>query len=179
MQIFEKDVCVGEVIDNFLGEKEFSDIKSILMSPEMGWFHQSDVVSNTDKGALDTYFIHTFFSNFYGWPRGVMSELYPLCASLIEKLDVEVLIRLRANNYPHTPTKVQHGFHVDCNYPHEAAIFYVNTNNGLTILEGGQEIKSIENRVAIFDGKTKHCSTTCTDERARINIVVNYIRRTK
>lgn len=168
-----------QIIDNFLDKKEFSAIQSILTSTDIAWYHQNDIVSDSDKGLLDTYFVHTFFSNVHGWPRGVLSELYAVLVPLIDKLGVEALIRLRANNYQYTPTKIQHGFHVDHYYPHETAILYVNTNNGLTILEDGQEINSVENRVVIFDGAINHCSTTCTDKRSRINIVVNYIRRSK
>jgi hypothetical protein len=168
-----------KIIDNFLDEKDFSNIKTVLMGSNIGWFHQKDIVYNVDREELNTNFVHIFFSNFYGFPRGVNSELYNIFLPLIEKLDIEVLIRLKANNYPHTPTIVKHEFHLDGNYSHEAAIYYINTNNGLTILEDGTEINSIENRVVILDGKTKHCSTTCTDARARINVVTNYIGRIK
>jgi LmbE family N-acetylglucosaminyl deacetylase len=41
-------------------------------------------------------------------------------------------------------------------------------------LFGGAEIKSIENRVLLFDPSTEHHSTTCTDQKVRININFNY-----
>ena len=64
--------------------------------------------------------------------------------------------------------------HFDLSFPHKGAIFYVNTNDGFTVLEDGTEIKSIENRVLLFDPSTKHHSTTCTDKKVRITINFNY-----
>ena len=164
-----------KIVDDFLDKESFENIKSALTSSsEIGWFHQ-DVVTGEEKDLLDTYFIHTFFANSYGKPRGVHSSLYDLFIPLIDKLGVDALIRLRANNYPHTPRKIQHGFHVDHNYPHKTAILYVNTNNGSTVMKDGKKIKSVENRVVMFNGEIEHCSTTCTDNRCRIVVNVNYI----
>ena len=163
------------IVDDFLDTESFEPIKSALTSfYEIGWFHQP-VVTGHEKDSLDTHFIHTFFANSYGRPRGIQSELYDLFLPLIDKLGVEALIRLRANNYPRTTKKIQHGFHVDHNYPHKTAILYVNTNDGFTIMKDGKKVKSVENRVVMFDGEIKHCSTTCTDKLSRIVVNVNYI----
>ena len=163
------------IVDDFLDTESFEAIKAALTGhSEIGWFHQG-VVTGHEKDLLDTYFIHTFFANSYGQSRGVNSTLYDLFLPLIDKLGVEALIRLRANNYPHTTKKIQHGFHVDHNYPHKTAILYVNTNNGFTIMKNGKKIKSVENRAVMFDGEIEHCSTTCTDKISRIVVNVNYI----
>ena len=52
------------------------------------------------------------------------------------------------------------------------ALFYLNTNNGYTILEDGTKIESIENRLAIFDNTVIHtdCSQTDTEGRLVLNI---------
>ena len=76
--------------------------------------------------------------------------------------------------YPSTSKRYHHPDHIDYSYSHKGAIFYVNTNDGITVLEDGTEIKSIENRVLLFDPSTKHHSTTCTDQKVRININFNY-----
>ena len=49
----------------------------------------------------------------------------------------------------------------------------LNTNNGKTILNDEVEIDSIANRLLVFDGDIPHCSTTCTDEKVRLNVNVN------
>ena len=43
-------------------------------------------------------------------------------------------------------------------------------------LEDGTKIDSIANRMLIFDGAEKHCSTTTTNVPVRINININYIQ---
>ena len=51
----------------------------------------------------------------------------------------------------------------------------MNTCNGFTILDDGTKIDSIENRALLFDPSKLHHSTTCTDEKVRINIILNYL----
>ena len=69
---------------------------------------------------------------------------------------------------------MQQDDHVDYDFPHRGAIFYLNTNNGLTILEDTIEIKSIENRLLIFDASRPHHSTTCSDDKCRVNVNFNF-----
>tara|TARA_R110000824_G_scaffold161744_1_gene337165 strand:- start:753 stop:1280 length:528 start_codon:yes stop_codon:yes gene_type:complete len=169
-----------KVEDNFLSEGDFLPIKNMLLSHDCAWYHQGAVSGvDEDKEMLDTYFSHTFFSSARdGWgdPRGISSNLYDLLLPLVRQLEVDALIRLRANNYPHTQKRTQHTFHIDNDYPHKTAILYINTNNGMTILEDGTKINSIENRLLTFNGLIKHSSTTCTDSRSRVVVNVNYIK---
>ena len=60
-------------------------------------------------------------------------------------------------------------------FPHKGFLFYVNTNNGFTILEDGTKVESIANRALFFDSSKSHKSTTCTDEDIRVNININYV----
>ena len=166
-----------KIVDNFLDREIFETLQKILVSPDIGWFHQ-DVVAHDEKDLLDTYFIHTFFANSYGLPRGILSNVYSQFLPLLDKLNVDSLLRLRANNYPRTDKIVQHNFHTDASYPHQTAILYMNTNDGFTGIKDGKKIKkieSIENRALLFDGSVEHCSTTCTDIKSRIVVNVNYI----
>ena len=170
-----------EVIDNFLSESEFLPIKTTLLSADFPWYHQDKVSGvNDKKNMLDTYYSHVFFSSIRqdseeGYPRGVTSGFYNLFFPLLHKLEVNSLIKLRVNNYPHTHKKIQNNFHVDNFYPHKVAILYINTNNGMTTLEDGAKIDSVENRALLFDGLIKHCSSTCTNSRSRLVVNVNYI----
>jgi hypothetical protein len=85
------------------------------------------------------------------------------------------LIRIKGNVYLNTKTKITHEKHVDYNYPHKGAIYYINTNNGKTILNDEVEIDSIENRLLIFNPSIPHSSTSTTDSKFRMNINFNYI----
>ena len=57
----------------------------------------------------------------------------------------------------------------------KSAIFYINTNNGLTVLEDGTEIKSVANRLLLFNASEPHHSTTTSNENRRVNINFNYL----
>ena len=62
----------------------------------------------------------------------------------------------------------------ELDYDHKAMIYYLNTNNGYTILKDGVKIKSIQNRALFFNPQEEHQSTTCTDLKCRMNININY-----
>jgi len=51
------------------------------------------------------------------------------------------MIRVKANLYPKDEKFIEHDWHIDYNFNHNGAIFYVNTNNGYTILEDGTKIR--------------------------------------
>ena len=55
-------------------------------------------------------------------------------------------------------------------------IFYVNTSNGKTIFDTGEEVISEENKYAEVDSKKLHAGTTCTDKQRRLVINFNYIK---
>ena len=58
-------------------------------------------------------------------------------------------------------------------FGHKAAILYLNTNDGYTII-GDEKVESIANRLLRFDATQMHHSTTCTDQQYRANINFNY-----
>jgi hypothetical protein len=97
---------------------------------------------------------------------------------LISKLDAKEIIRVKSNLNPHTNIRYVFDWHVDFQETianAKTAIYYVNTNNGVTILDGGIEIQSVANRILIFDRNITHTGTTCTDTKVRCLINLNYI----
>ena len=89
---------------------------------------------------------------------------------------VKSLIRIKANLYTRTNTIEHHADHTDLPFEHKTALFYLNNNNGLTVLEDGTKVESVENRLLLFDGSKKHHSTSSTDS-VRININFNYFSK--
>ena len=66
--------------------------------------------------------------------------------------------------------------HRDYAYPHQVALFSLNTCNGYTYFEDTKEkVPSIANQLVIFDGNRNHCSVAQTDENLRINININIL----
>ena len=73
------------------------------------------------------------------------------------------------------PICIQDPPHVDYNFKHKGAIFYINTNNAPTILKNGIKIDAIANRLLKFDPSILHSSSHPTDMKKRITINFNYM----
>ena len=54
------------------------------------------------------------------------------------------------------------------------SILYLNTNDGYTIFEDGTKIESVENRLVTFDSHIKHSGTSCTNQKVRLVLNMNY-----
>jgi hypothetical protein len=156
-----------KIIDNFLEKKDFLNIKNTMLSKTFTWYY-SNCVSHTDD--LDNfYFIHYFYNNY-----NVNSDKINLISCIIDKLKPRAIIRIKGNLYIKTKKILEHKKHVDFPFKHKSFIFYVNNNNGYTRLKDGTKIESVENRGLFFEADLEHNSTTCTDEKVRININFNY-----
>lgn len=159
-----------QIIDNFLPQEEFENIKNSILNSNFDW-NLTLVVSNQKERLPLTasyYFTHVFWSGFNTDPQA------QVFAPLLNKIDCKAMIRIKANLYPSTDDIVHHDKHCDYDFSHRGAIFYLNTNNGLTILEDKVEVESIENRILLFDPSKPHNSTTCTDDKCRVNINFNF-----
>ena len=156
-----------EVLDNFLQEDEFNNIKNIIMGDNFPWYYNDAV--GTKEDTSNFYFTHTFFKNL-----NPHSNYYELLNPILQKLKIKALIRAKGNMYSKTEQLVEHGSHVDYDFEHKGAVFYVNTNNGFTVLDDGTKIKSVENRLLVFEPYKIHNSTNCTDKQIRVNINFNY-----
>ena len=43
------------------------------------------------------------------------------------------------------------------------------------MFKDGTKVESVENRIVIFDGSELHCGVSCTDEKARFVLNINYL----
>ena len=164
-----------KVIDNFLDEKYFNDLQTLFIGHTMSWFAQNRVSNYLDRDKEDTknnifYMTHMFYDG-----NRPTSNLYEKLVPLLEKLKAICLIRVKANFYPNTTVLHEHPKHIDMDFPNSGAILSLNTCDGYTKLEDGTKINSVANRMLLFDPNTEHCSTTTTNDYARINININYI----
>jgi hypothetical protein len=156
-----------KVIDNLLPKEKLKNIQDVMLSTEFPWFF-NNTVSNPKEVIENFYFVHMFYV------KTINSSFYNILDPIIEKLDANALVRIKGNLHPNINKFIENNKHTDFNFQHKAAIFYVNTNNGFTILEDGTKIESIENRLLMFDPSKLHNSTNCTDEKCRVNINFNY-----
>lgn len=156
-----------EVVDNFLDQKTFEEIKNSIFSFEFPWFFADGVASQKDP---HFYFIHLFYTNT------INSSHYEKISPIVQKINPQAIIRIKANLHTKTEKCIAHETHIDYDFSHQGAIFYINGNNGPTVLHDGTEIYPKENRILFFDPSKPHCSTTCTDQKARVNINFNYFK---
>lgn len=153
-----------KVYDNFLSEEEFLKIKNSILNSEFSW-NLTPNVSNLQENLKITssyYFTHLF-------------ETYEIFESLLNKLNPTKIIRIKANLYPSTEQIEKHSNHIDYDYENIGAIYYLNTNNGLTILGDTVKVESVKNRLLLFDASRPHCSTTCSDDKCRVNVNLNFL----
>ena len=158
-----------KVIDNFLDDESFLNIKNgIMHNSDFPWY-LTENVSGTPNDK-DYYFTHILYRN-----HRINSEHFVSIQPILDKLGVFAIRRIKVNFYPTTKEIIKHPYHEDHSTPNTGSIFYINTNNGKTILSDGTEIDSVENRLLIFDAHIRHRSTTCTDDPiGRFNINFNY-----
>jgi len=159
-----------KVINNFFKKKDFKKIKETILSPYFGWYSQIGVTYGKRKKEKEILFCHNFYCDNKVNSQFFSSVIQPF----IDRYKISKLIRAKLNLYPQTKKIIKHKFHVDQNYSHQVLLFYFNSNDGKTLFKN-KEVKSVENTAVIFDGKTKHASTTCTNKPYRLTLNLNYL----
>ena len=155
-----------KIIDNYLPYESFLKIQKILMSPDFAYYFNSTVADETDTNNF--YFTHTIYDK-----NLVNSDYYHTLEPLLTKLDTMFLRRIKVNCYTRSEKLIKHKAHQDYEVAHKGAIYSLNTCNGGTYV-GKKFIKSVANRILLFDPSVPHSSTNCTDEQARFNININW-----
>ncbi len=159
-----------KIIDNFIPKEDFKLLQDIVFSNEIPWYFNKNC-SYENKDEPYFYFTHILFEN-----KKPNSEFYNVFnEKLISKLNPKGLARVKLNCYPRTKELENHLPHKDFDYPNNVLLYSLNTCNGYTKLEDGSMIESIENRALFFNGQNLHNSTSCTNEKCRFNININYI----
>jgi len=156
-----------QVIDNFLPKDEFKKIQDLFMSANFPYYFNNSVADEYDK---DFYFTHTLYDK-----NVVNSDFFKKVDPLLTKLNTMFLRRVKVNCYTKTEKLIKHKAHRDLPpaLSHKGAILSLNTCNGGTYI-GKKFIKSVENRILLFDPSVLHSSTNCTDQQARFNININW-----
>jgi hypothetical protein len=175
------------IIDNCLSNENFAMLKNTMLGSDFPWYLcPTKVLYNQESTIEHKYnyqFTHIFFNN-----STVRSEWVNVIAPLFALIDspgaVTEIVRIKANLSPATHDTIIYDYHTDIdytsefdNYEKKTAVFYVNTNNGFTIFEDGTKIQSVENRLLTFDTNMMHTGSSCTDQRTRCVINLNYIKK--
>ena len=156
-----------QVIDNFLPSYQFKEILNIIMGKDSSfpWYWSDQICYDGDP-------FFQFYHSFYNEKTGE-SKSYSLLNIFNSKLQIRRIRRVAASLTSRTVFNRKTGYHID--YPDiRTAIFYLNTCNGYTKFKGGGKVKSVANRIVIFNSNLKHQAVTCTDEKRRVVINFNY-----
>ena len=156
------------IIDNFLSHGDFEAMKMLFEdNPYFAWYYQNG--KEYENGDF-FQFTHIFYNN-----HNPNSPDYKELKPFLDKLQVNALIRIKANLTAREDRIRLGEFHVDSQFKCNTAVWYLNTNNGKTVFEDGDEVESVANRIVIFPSKQKHTATTHTDTKNRIVINFNYL----
>ena len=164
-------------IKNFLESQEALIIKNAMEGVEFPWYN-SHVVDSSHLGDIPANQNFQFCHKFYN-DSVPTSNLSHILNALCAKINPYQWVRIKANLLPRTEKILEHGMHTDCipkNANVTTAVYYVNTCNGYTRFEDGKKFKSIENSLIEFPSTMRHTGSTCTDEKYRIVINLNYIK---
>jgi hypothetical protein len=165
-----------KVIDNFLPAEKFKKIHDYIMNEDMLWTYTDFLVHEDD---IENPEMYGFTQMFYISGRSHYGDIY-LLGDLLEKLKVISLLRIRANLLTKRDKKIYFKPHYDHapmtnrNAKYTVGIYYINTNNGCTVLDDGTEIDSVANRMVLIPGNMLHGGATSTDTR-RVLINFNFI----
>lgn len=157
-----------KIKNNFLERTYFDSLQKNLLSNEFPWLYQDSVAKPAENNYNHFYFTHTFYEDLA--PK---SNYFQNIIPILQELKVKSLIRVRAIMYVNQGDLVVHDKHTDFPFTHNAAVLYVNNNDGYTEIDN-KKIESVANTVSIFDGSKEHNSTTCTDQKVRVVLSVNY-----
>jgi hypothetical protein len=161
------------VIDDFLDREAFLRLRSALEAPAFPW-SQSRILSTQASGQQNRQLVHGFFLD----RRGVLyrSPAFPLVQPVVARLGPAKLIKVKANLTGRQESHVEYGLHVDTRRPGAmTAILYLNTNDGYTVFEDGEQVASVANRAIVFDAARRHTGASCTDVPSRLVLNLNFV----
>ena len=161
-----------DIIDDFLTDYYANIFVKTFGDSKFPWFFVDDLNHVQRRG--NYYFNHSVIREYE-----VKSQHWlPIFEPLVNRIGVSFrnVYKLKVNLYTRTQFRVHHFSHTDYdpNLGLRTCLYYVNTNNGFTVFDGKRKIRSKKNRAIIFDGSTKHHSTTPTDSNWRCSINMDY-----
>tara|TARA_B100001996_G_C18595253_1_gene567632 strand:- start:575 stop:1105 length:531 start_codon:yes stop_codon:yes gene_type:complete len=161
-----------KTLPNFLSKEDFKPIQTYFFT-KLSWFYTNSIAGeNNDPDNFQ--FTHTFFNIRNPYLEIPLSSHSSILKPILLKLAPFYLYRVKANLRARTRTPVKGNIHTDFNIEQLTAIYYINTCNGYTEFEDGTIVNSVENTMLIFSGNLKHCGVSCTDQKRRIVLNINY-----
>jgi len=180
-EIVKKSESYGDpyfvVYDDFLPAHEFGHLKSYLVESAEPFWTVSNQINKNDVNNNDFYMATMVYNCEHGarreWTKGIDEQPF---VNISSKLHMVAMLRMKANLYvPNVNGHYIHAPHVDYNYGHQGALFFVTTCDAPTYMFDGTPIESKENRILLFNPGTPHSSSSPTNVPFRITININYL----
>jgi hypothetical protein len=158
-----------QVKDNFLTaeqhQKLIEDFKTLPWT-----MNEYKVDESESRTYNNVQFVHTFHRD-----HGIKSEYFDIVQPIIDTLKPNAILRIKANLQVGNGDPKESMMHVDTDAPNsKTAVYFLETNNGYTTLEGGTKVDSVGNRMLTMPSNLLHCGTTCSDQQTRVVININY-----
>ncbi len=175
------------IYDNCLPLDVFKEMQKIILSEKFFWQYASEIVNkeNRMKSPIDGYdaaddmvqFEHLFYltTEYLMWSNAT-SVIFPILNILMHK----AWLKVKANLGLKTPKHLVGGWHYDIGTNVQAfdgaitAQLYMNTNNGYTLMETGDKVESVENRLILFPCNIMHTNVSQTDTKIRVLLNFNF-----
>jgi|TARA_R110002012_G_scaffold51718_2_gene133401 hypothetical protein len=166
-----------KVIDNFLNVKDYNNIYNFLKSEDTPWYFKNDDVTQ-EKNVISLnkngFFNFCFYNNY----SPSHQSFYTLIPPLIEKLNAQAIIQIRANLVFRDKDSIESAYHNDYLYKDSfTAIYYLTSCNAKTVLKIDDReipIDSVENRMLLFPCKILHKVIYQTDLHKRYLLNINF-----
>ena len=178
-----------QIFDNFLETKLFKPMQEILLGPNFSWVYNDKIVAEKYNGIIqldnvdvvrhqDDYVFQFTHLIFVG-PQGDWSDQTWNITPVLNAIDPSAWVRIKINLGTRDPEHTMGGWHTDAKIGTlstniTTAIFYMNTNNGYTLLETEEKIDSVENRLVVFPCDMLHTGVSQTDTKLRVTLNLNF-----
>ena len=163
-----------KVLDNFLPQNQFKPIQDFFFSGELYWLWNDSIAGENDS--LNNFqFNHVFFNTRNPYLDRKYSPYCNYLKPIFIKLAPMYMLRVKANLRPRTSFPHKANWHTDIDIDSLTAIYYMNSNNGYTEFESGEIVNTVENRIVIFNSNLNHRGVSCTDQKRRIVLNINYV----
>ena len=156
-----------KVQDNYLTIDEHLVLKTIMESNTFYWYYYKGKLKPSNK-IFDYQLVHIFYNDNF-----VNSNFFNDLNPIIEKLKPLSLIRIKANLNPISHKLIKFDKHQDQHFKCKAAIYYLNDNDGYTMI-GDNKVESKANRIVLFNADQEHYGTNSTNCNNRMVINFNY-----
>ena len=158
-----------KVVENFLSKKNYKTLYNAINNEYFPWYYNNYKRDEDNNKLFHYQLTHVFFKH-----NKINSTYFTILESLLKKLKLKTLKKVKANLNPISDKLVEFGEHKDADKEAQcmSMIYYLNTNNGYTKIKN-KKIKSKANKAVFFPSHTSHFGTNSTNcnNRMVLNIV--------